>query len=314
MKREVPTTIDSTDLILEILSRTSAKSISRFRRSSKFWASILRHQYFTELFLTRSSTRPRLLVSLEKSGDLIFCSSPQFQNPEDSSLVLTAEFNISFPADWCLQNCCAVSGLIYCPNSPKSVDRLPVICKPSTGQQVSLPKAKKTKEFVHNFFGYDPILKQLKVMVMSRDKDVVASGGRRVVGSVVVIACFDFRSEKKFSLIPEVNGVTLWSRPSVLVNFKEDVKKAEFSKRVYNLPELWENRNVNASVSVAGVTSTGEIVLSMEYTSNPFYVFYYNLDSYTLHRVEIQGIEAFGSYRVRAFVDHVEDLKFLTSS
>ncbi|CAH8254091.1 unnamed protein product [Arabidopsis lyrata] len=283
MKREVPTTIDSTDLILEILSRTSAKSISRFRRSSKFWASILRHQYFTELFLTRSSTRPRLLVSLEKS-------------------------------DWCLQNCCAVSGLIYCPNSPKSVDRLPVICKPSTGQQVSLPKAKKTKEFVHNFFGYDPILKQLKVMVMSRDKDVVASGGRRVVGSVVVIACFDFRSEKKFSLIPEVNGVTLWSRPSVLVNFKEDVKKAEFSKRVYNLPELWENRNVNASVSVAGVTSTGEIVLSMEYTSNPFYVFYYNLDSYTLHRVEIQGIEAFGSYRVRAFVDHVEDLKFLTSS
>ncbi|CAL9216916.1 unnamed protein product, partial [Arabidopsis halleri] len=143
MKREVPTTIDSTDLILEILSRTSAKSISRFRRSSKFWSSILRHQYFTELFLTRSSTRPRLLISLEKS-------------------------------DWRLQNCCAVSGLIYCPNSPKSVDRLPVICKPSTGQQVSLPKAKKTKEFVHNFFGYDPILKQFKVMVMSRDKDAVA--------------------------------------------------------------------------------------------------------------------------------------------
>ncbi|EFH67194.1 hypothetical protein ARALYDRAFT_890706 [Arabidopsis lyrata subsp. lyrata] len=188
---------------------------------------------------------------------------------------------------WCLQNCCAVSGLIYCPNSPKSVDRLPVICKPSTGQQVSLPKAKKTKEFVHNFFGYDPILKQLKVMVMSRDKDVVSEWRPNVDGRLNL-------------------ELTLW----VL----EDVKKAEFSKRVYNLPELWENRNVNASVSVAGVTSTGEIVLSMEYTSNPFYVFYYNLDSYTLHRVEIQGIEAFGSYRVRAFVDHVEDLKFLTSS
>ncbi|KAG7593525.1 F-box associated interaction domain [Arabidopsis thaliana x Arabidopsis arenosa] len=377
MKREVPTTIDSTDLILEILSRTSAKSISRFRRSSKFWSSILRHQYFTELFLTRSSTRPRLLISLEKSGDLIFCSSPQFQNPEGSSLVVTAEFHISFPADWCLQNCCAVSGLIYCPNSPKSVDRLPLICKPSTGQQVSLPNAKKTKEFVHNFFGYDPILKQFKVMVISHDKDAVAEEfqiltlgtgkwrlrkgilhhyplsegicingvlyyiGHRVVSSVVVIACFDFRSEKKFSLIREVNGVTLWARPSVLVNYKgklggiqsewranvdgrlnleltlwvlEDVKKAEFSKHVYNLPELWENRNVNASVSIAGVTSTGEIVLSMEYTSNPFYVFYYNLDSYTLHRVEIQGIEALESYRVRAFVDHVEDLKFLTSS
>ncbi|XP_019094491.1 PREDICTED: putative F-box protein At5g52620 [Camelina sativa] len=168
--------------------------------------------------------------------------------------------------------------------------------------------------------------------------------GRVVEGSAVVIVSFDFRSEGKFMLIPEVNGIALWSRPSVLVNFKgklggiqsewrandavdgrlslvlslwvlEDVGKREFSKRVYNLPELWENRNVNASVHNAGVTATGEVVLSRECTSsNPFYVFYFNLDSYTLRRVEIQGFEKLERYRVRAFVDHVEDLKFLAAS
>ncbi|XP_023632997.1 F-box protein DOR-like [Capsella rubella] len=380
MKRKVPNSIDSTDLILEILSRSSAKSVSKFRRASKFWESTLRHQYFTELFLTRSSARPRLLFSLENSNDLIFCSSPQFQNPpHESSLVVTAEFHISFPAEWRLQNCCPVSGLVYCPSSRLSVDRLPVICNPSTGQQVSLPKPKTTKALVHNFFWYDPVLKNFKVVCMSHDKDVaveeswiLALGtgtwrlikgrlghyplskgicvngvlyyiGRRVaVNNTVVIACVDF-NKMRLALIPEVNGISLWSRPSVLVNYKgklggiqsewsggnnvdgrlslvltlwvlEDFKKRMFSKRVYNLPELWENRNVNGSVSIAGVTGTGEVVLSRGYTSNPFYVYYFNLDTYTVQRVEIQGFEALERYRVQAFVDHVEDLKFLAAS
>ncbi|XP_019095775.1 PREDICTED: putative F-box protein At1g31090 [Camelina sativa] len=357
MKRKIPTSIDSTDLMLEILSRSSAKTVSRFRRASKFWESTLRRHYFTELFLTRSSARPRLLISLEKSGELIFCSSTQLQNPEDSSLVVTAEFHISFPADWRLQNCYAVSGLVYCLNSPFSVDRLPVICKPSTGQHVSLPKPKVTKELVHNFFGYDPILKQFKVLVMSHAKDVAIHEAW-----ILTLGTAQWRLKKRRCLhyplsegicingvlyyigrVVEVNGIGLWSRPSVLVNFKgklggiqsewrandavdgrlslvlslwvlEDAVKREFSKRVYNLPELWENRNVNASVHIAGVTSTGEVVLSREYTSsNPFYVFYFNLDSYTLRRVEIKGFEKFERYRVRTFVDHVEDLKFLAA-
>ncbi|CAA7061305.1 unnamed protein product [Microthlaspi erraticum] len=273
---------------------------------------MLRRPFITDFFITRSITRPRLLLALKNSGDVIICSSPQLQNPEDSSLSVAAEFHIRLPAD-------------------------------CTGQQVSVPKPKATKEFSHSFFGYDPVLKQTTVLFINRDKDaapeeiqiltlgtgkwrsiksrlthyplsegicingVLYYVARRVVvggNSTVVIACFDVKSENEketFQLVAEANGVSIWSRPSVLVNFKgklggvqsewrcgvdgrfslelclwvlEDVKKREWSKRVYVLPDLWEDDDVKrkASVSIAGVTAaTGEIVLVKECVSNPFY-------------------------------------------
>ncbi|XP_020866668.1 F-box protein At1g31080-like isoform X2 [Arabidopsis lyrata subsp. lyrata] len=56
------------DLILEILSRLPSKSIARFRCLSKLWGSMLRQPYFTELFLTRSSARPRLLIGIRSQN------------------------------------------------------------------------------------------------------------------------------------------------------------------------------------------------------------------------------------------------------
>ncbi|CAA7045649.1 unnamed protein product [Microthlaspi erraticum] len=61
-----PTTIP-TDLIIEIFSRLPGKSIARFRCLSKLWSSTLRRPFFTELFLTRSSGRPRLLFVLKEA-------------------------------------------------------------------------------------------------------------------------------------------------------------------------------------------------------------------------------------------------------
>ncbi|KAL1191310.1 putative F-box protein [Cardamine amara subsp. amara] len=54
------------ELILEILSRLSAKSVARFCCVSKLWAFIFGGPCFTELFLTRSSARPRLLFGLRR--------------------------------------------------------------------------------------------------------------------------------------------------------------------------------------------------------------------------------------------------------
>lgn len=102
----------------------------------------------------------------------------------------------------------------------------------------------------------------------------------------------------------------------------EDVEKQEWSKYAYALKG---DKLFPSYVSVVGVISTGEIVLSMaDYTSRqPFYVYYFNPEGNTIRRFEIQG---FGEYhgasndprRVHVFVDdcsrsyrfadHVEDL------
>ncbi|KAL0727268.1 hypothetical protein Bca4012_023361 [Brassica carinata] len=78
------------DLLIDIFSLLPAKSIARFCCVSKFWASILRRSDFTELFLTKSLTRPRLFFALESDGKLFFYSTLQPHNPDDnSSLVAT---------------------------------------------------------------------------------------------------------------------------------------------------------------------------------------------------------------------------------
>ncbi|CAF1790202.1 unnamed protein product [Brassica napus] len=60
-----------------------------------------------------------------------------------------------------------------------------------------------------------------------------------------------------------------------------------------------------------GVTDSNEVVLENHSLDGPFNVFYYCLESETIRRVEIQGLGAFGGFRVYTFVDHVEDVKLL---
>ena len=91
------------DLINEIFSRLSAKSIARFSCLSKQWRDMLDRSYFKELFFTRSSARPRLLFSVKQNGydDLCLFSSPQPRDLYDksSSLVITAYFHMKLPKD-----------------------------------------------------------------------------------------------------------------------------------------------------------------------------------------------------------------------
>ncbi|CAL9216878.1 unnamed protein product, partial [Arabidopsis halleri] len=75
---------------------------------------MLGRQDFTELFLTRSKARPRLLIGVKQDGEWSFYTMPQSQNPyKNSSLIVAADFHIKLSKGLSLDNCSYVSGLIY---------------------------------------------------------------------------------------------------------------------------------------------------------------------------------------------------------
>ncbi|ESQ43611.1 hypothetical protein EUTSA_v10015360mg, partial [Eutrema salsugineum] len=133
---------------------------------------------------------------------------------------------------------------------------------------------------------------------------VLYYAGKKEGASSLVIVCFDVRSEK-FSFVDEPYPQSLSSKrvPACLRSFKDklvsirwrdlgsrsvkkfglylwvlkDCKKPDWSKHVYHL-----SLPFGVDISVVGIIGTGEIVLSMKYTSNPFYVFYFSPETNTV--------------------------------
>ncbi|ESQ33728.1 hypothetical protein EUTSA_v10009523mg [Eutrema salsugineum] len=320
------------DLISEIFSRLPAKSVARFRSLSKLWRYMFLRPYFTDLFLTRSSARP---PSSRK---------PQPHNPYGkSSLVVTAGFPVKIPEVYLWMEFCGYASGLICFCYIQFSYKVHVICNPSTGQCASLPKL-RTHGGSYSFFGFDPIDKKVKVLFKAYDDHRILtlgtgemswrniqcpipinpspySKGMCINGVLYYIAehntfefivCFDVRSEKfKFIEKGKLGGIFMkYGTPELHLWVLEDVEKQKWSEYVYTLPDY---KFVDLRyVTVAGVTATGEIVLSMRYASKPFYVLYLNPERSTHQSVEIQG---FGDYddenfSVKVFVDHVEDLNF----
>ncbi|CAN7061977.1 unnamed protein product [Brassica oleracea var. botrytis] len=362
----------TTDITTDIFARLPAKSAARCRTLSKQWSSVLSTQDFAELFLTHSSTRPRLLFAVERNGLWTFFTSPQPQSSH--SPVVTAEFHTKFAGDVSRYLCSYASGLILFPDvwiPSKSDDTNPVVCNPVTGKYATLPYLSIYRKS-RAFLGFDPVGKQFKVLSEDRpfcsqsDHHQVLSLGEELSWRVKdgpqydhcvseaiciegvlyylaenfsdprVVVRFDVRSEE-FEFIEagcfsgEEVAVKLISYKGKLagVDWKyvkaddekivlelslwvlEDVEMNEWVKSVYVLSEEKIVRRCN--FSVAGMTGGGEIVLAMDYTTKPYYVFFFDPEKNTLRGVEVQGfgdkLEALGTRgRVRVFVDYVEDL------
>ncbi|XP_010445677.1 PREDICTED: F-box protein DOR-like [Camelina sativa] len=73
-----------------------------------------------------------------------------------------------------------------------------------------------------------------------------------------------------------------------------------------------KNLVADTRLKFVGMTSNGEIVFSPLGLSDPFYIFYYNMDKNTVVRVKIQGIGPVSGQDIYTFVDHVEDVKLIT--
>ncbi|ESQ33696.1 hypothetical protein EUTSA_v10009314mg, partial [Eutrema salsugineum] len=164
----------------------SKSAAARFRSLSKLWGSMLHRLYFTELFLTRSCARPRLLFALRQDGERewSFFSSPQLQNPyKKSSLVESADFHVKFsndmwpPVDFFFRG--LTSGFIYFPRTQISAKKGwslagPVIFNPRTRQYVSLPKLGTDSDY---FLGFDPIDKEFKVLSVAENNNRILTLG-----------------------------------------------------------------------------------------------------------------------------------------
>ncbi|XP_010473949.1 PREDICTED: putative F-box protein At5g52620 [Camelina sativa] len=348
------------DILLDILSRSSTKSIARFGLASKFCASLLRGPDFTEWFLTRPSTRPRLLFAVENLDEWRFYSSPQNPDEDHSREVVSADFHMQLPKDMVGQEIFGpVSGLLYFPNM--GTDTVPVICNPMTGLVKRLTQI-TSKYNPSSLLGYDPIGKQYKVLTITysrygSEEHVLTLGTRKVswrkvhcpvihyppikegicINGVLYyiadgyqnkflkIGCFDVRSEKLRFLDEDSTTMSIssCSSPIKLVNYKgklgviswswnwymdvfkfclwilEDDQKQEWLKREYTFSVYVCVKN---NAYVAGVTATGEIIVSMNKTFKPFLVYYFNPERNTSKTVRIQGLEASEDYS--AFVDY----------
>ncbi|CAA7023460.1 unnamed protein product [Microthlaspi erraticum] len=149
-----------------------------------------------------------------------------------------------------------------------------------------------------------------------------------------LIVCFDVRSEK-YSFIKAVERVMYFLPTLVNYNGKlcsltlqrstnrmitrvtrtfemwvlEDAEKHEWSQHIYKLPPLWKNVVEDNFLHFVGLTGTNEIVLSSNYSSDAFYLYYYNFEVETIRRVGIQGLGS--GYGIDTFLNHVDDVKLM---
>lgn len=123
---------------------------------------------FTELFLTTSLTRPRLLFTIKDKHKLFFYSSPQPHNPcENSSLVATPYRCTIVPKYRSTYMSKPVCGLVLLQGCGSR--QWPLICNLAKGKVLTFPKIlRKEEDYAKEIYlGYDPIGKQFKVLYLS---------------------------------------------------------------------------------------------------------------------------------------------------
>ncbi|KAL0670790.1 hypothetical protein Bca4012_033494 [Brassica carinata] len=302
--------------------------------------------------VTKSRARPQLLFACDACTGVFFFSSAQPENPKENSYVVASNHLTRFSSSYELCGCTNgfflyVSKMILIGNELQLY--VPLMCNPSTGQFITLPKLKSGKSCgVESYLGYEPVANELKVFSMewSRVSGVSNVARKWICISGVIyyaasshsyslismVACFDLRSEKlsfiKFmetfskemhhsATIVNYNGKLglLMSRDFGLVHranasfelwVLQDAAKHEWSKLVFVLPPLWKDVVVD-TMCISGMVGKNEIVFSPIYQRDPFYVIYYNVESKTITKVGIQGLEAFQGKSLNIYLNYDKD-------
>ncbi|CAA7017100.1 unnamed protein product [Microthlaspi erraticum] len=314
------------DLVAEIFVRLPLKSIARSRCLSKYWASILRLPYFTELFLTRSCARPRLLFSFLKDGWMprkthhvsVVCNPSTGQTLTVNSrrrLGVRSYFGYD-PID-------------------KQHKVLAMTWKVNRNywmvseehQVLTLGTSEPSWRMIECCIPHTPLYSEYYNICIN---GVLYYQAVNKSSGDCIIVCFDVKSEK-FSFVKDKDAFTTSYGCAALINYKgklgsllfrksftyygsiklrvlEDAEKHEWSEHIFVLPTSWKNIFQDTWLHVVKVTQTNEIVLARSSSD----VLYYNTETNTIRKVAIHGMEeAFKDGIVYAFGDHVEDVKLL---
>ncbi|KAG5403461.1 hypothetical protein IGI04_009580 [Brassica rapa subsp. trilocularis] len=265
--------------------------------------------------------------------------------------------------------------LVCCTDGKGDYYAEPVICNPSTGELLTLPKSLLNNPVM--YCGYEPTEKKFKLLCIpsyfntNRAWVLTLETGKPLwrkieceyhyvmypycthrhmicingvlyylacidisrSGDEVVIVFFDVKSEK-FRFI-DIDFESMHRRGSTLINYKGRLGMVRFtdnnertlymwlledadginkwSINIYELPVSWKHP-CTENFQIVGMTRTCDIILSPCKFSDPFYVFYYNVERKTLvARTEIQGLQELKCDRpiVNIFQDYVEDLKLM---
>lgn len=120
--------------------------------------------------VTKSRARPQLLFACDACTGVFFFSSAQPENPKENSYVVASNHLTRFSSSYELCGCTNgfflyVSKMILIGNELQLY--VPLMCNPSTGQFITLPKLKSGKSCgVESYLGYEPVANELKVFSM----------------------------------------------------------------------------------------------------------------------------------------------------
>ena len=153
-------------LVMEIIRRLPAKSVARFLLVSKSWANLITNRDFIKSFETRScSSQPRLLVCFigrtkpcQRQYCYFFFSSSSSSTTFLSRVKCPREDPECFP---CLPH--YANGLMRLGYGEKKL-----ICNPSTGKSIALPKVKNIMSVSKSLFGYDTVNDEYKILCMTK--------------------------------------------------------------------------------------------------------------------------------------------------
>ncbi|KAG2269646.1 hypothetical protein Bca52824_064201 [Brassica carinata] len=149
------------DMIVEILMELPPRTIASLRFASKHLSSIILDKEFTKLYMTQSSTQPRLLISMRRRGDMqMQCFQSLSQDLSSSSNHDMVSFKMNPDLRYVFTP--PVRGLICGRDGTKVT-----VGNPSTGQFVSLPRVKTRRQDILSVFGYDPVNDVYKVLCMT---------------------------------------------------------------------------------------------------------------------------------------------------
>ncbi|KAH0857598.1 LOW QUALITY PROTEIN: hypothetical protein HID58_085859 [Brassica napus] len=268
------------DLIIEILTKLPPRSLSRLICVSKLWLSIIHGKYFNDLYLTRSSTRPRLLLHR-------YCHDTRRSHYSSLSSRLSLVDSITLPG---CQISPPVRGLICCVDHDSNGS---VVLEKS--QVLTLGGAQESWRVIESWsnltdrrsvvVGFD--LRYEDLITLPEDVQIVSRFESDLVRYNGKIALVNVSLTRKFDL---------W----VLM----DVKKHEWSKYSVVAPTCDFFR-------CRGTIETGELIFEQLYFGDQFSILYYDPKQDKARRVDLERSGDTTSSGRKLFVDHVESPMFL---